>query len=34
MSFQQSLLRTEELLEGAAQRAMRLLLAGTGLNSI
>ena len=34
MSFQQSLQRTEELLEGAAQRTMRLLRAGAGLSSL
>ena len=28
MTFEQSLARTEELLEGAAERAMRLLRAG------
>ena len=34
MSFQQSLQRTEELLEGAAQRTLRLLRTGTGLSSL
>ena len=31
MTFEQSLRRTEELLEGAAERALRLMLAGSGI---
>ena len=33
MTFEQSLRRTEELLEGAAERALRIMLAGSGLEA-